>query len=219
MINYCYDEDIPKSKPKKCFRKNIPEILGYICAMSIGNPTLFMVILGATPPGRTIEQHDVFFGINQEIKSLKPDMYDFWNDAGQLHIDSYRAVTRIDNFEIKIVEKSVLSDQKLKLFFINLGGYLPKYPEEHHFKILVVAETMAEAVKKAKQTAFYNQYGFKGAESHIDDKHALDVDDMHKVTDLLPKHITEQYGIQITPLALTTEDDEWQVGYLKLGLR
>lgn len=176
-----------------------------------------MVILGATPPGRTIEQHDVFFGINQEIKLLKPDMYAFWPNGGQLHIDSYRSVTRVGNFEIKIVEKSSLPEQKLKLFFINLGGYLPKDPEEYHFKILVVAETMAEAVKKAKQTAFYKQYGFKGAESHIDDKHALDVDDMHKVTDLLPEHIKERYAIQITPLALNAEDDEWQVGYVKLG--
>lgn len=187
--------------------------------MSIENPTLFMVILGATPAGRTIEQHDVFFGINQEIKLLKPDMYAFWPDAGQLHIDSYRSVTQVDNFEIKIVEKSDLPEQKLNLFFINLGGYLHNDPEEYHFKILVVAETMAEAVKKAKKTAFYKQYGFKGAESHIDDKHALDVDDMHNVTDLLPQHIKEHYGIQITPLALKADDDEWHVGYVKLGPR
>lgn len=185
--------------------------------MTTNPPTLFMVILGATPPGRTIEQHDVFFGIGHDIKTLKPDMYTFWDNAGQLHIDSYRAVTRVDNFEIKIVEKNALAAQKQKLFFINLGGYLPKDPEEYHFKILVVAETMAEAVKKAKQTAFYKQYGFKGAESHIDDKHALDVDDMHKVTDLLPEHIKAKYALQITPLPIAEEDDAWQVGYVKLG--
>lgn len=185
--------------------------------MSIENPTLFMVILGATPPGRTIEQHDVFFGTGHEIKSLKNDMYDFWSNAGQLHIDSYRPVTRVDNFEIKIVEKNILSEQKLKLFFINLGGYLPEDPEEYHYKVLVVAQTMAEAVKKAKQTAFYKQYGFKGAESHIDDKYALDVDDMHNVIDLLPAYIKQQYAIQITPSLEPAEDDEWHVGYVKLG--
>lgn len=178
-----------------------------------------MVILGATPPGRTIEQHDVFFGTGHEIKQLKSDMYDFWPNAGQLHIDSYREIKRVEGFEIKMVEKSVLPPQKLKLFFLNLGGYLPKDPEEYHFKMLVVAETMADAVKKAKQTAFYKQYGFKGAESHIDDKYMLDVDDMHNVTDLLPVHITNKYSIQITPLAIEIADDEWQVGYVKLGPR
>ena len=187
--------------------------------MSTQNPTLYMAILGATPPGRTIEQHDVFFGTGHKIKDLKEDMYAFWPNGGQLHIDSYRAITVVENFEIKIVEKNSLAVQKLKLFFINLGGYLPKDPEEYHFKILVVAETMGEAVKKAKQTAFYKQYGFKGAESHVDDKHLLDVDDMHKVDDLFADHIKQRYAIQITPLAQPAEEDAWQVGYVKLGSR
>lgn len=183
--------------------------------MSTLHPTLFMAVLGATPPGRTTEQHDIFFGINHDIKSLKKDMYVFWPDAGQLHIDSYRAVTRVGGYEIKISEKKPDTGD-LKLFFLNLGGYRPGDMEEYHYKILVVAKKMAQAIKVAKKTAFYKEYGFKGAESHIDEKYALDVDDMHKVEDLLPASVKERYSIEIVP-TLDTYEDELLVGYVKLG--
>lgn len=175
-----------------------------------------MVMLGAAPPGRTVEQHDIFFGIGKNVKALKKDIYNFWPDAGQLHIDSWRAITKVDDFVIKIVPKAEATPQELKLFFLNLGGYLPNDLEEYHYKILVVAKTMGKAIKAAKQTAFYKQYGFKGAESHIDEKYALDIDDMHKVEDLLPQHLKELYQIQITP-ALGEPEDELHAGYVKLG--
>lgn len=175
-----------------------------------------MALLGATPPGRSIEQHDIFFGIGHEIKALKPDMYAFWQNSGGLHIDSWRKVTRVNDFAVKIVEKQYATAQDVHLFFLNLGGYRPGDLEEHHYKILVVAKTMADAVKAAKQTAFYKTYGFKGAESHIDEKYALDVDDMHKVEDLLPPHLKERYRIELTP-ALTEPEDELHIGYVKLG--
>lgn len=176
-----------------------------------------MVMLGATPPGRTTEQHDIFFGIGPDIKALKKDIYAFWPDAGQLHIDSWRAVTKVSDYIIKIIPKSEVP-QNTKLFFLNLGGYRPGDLEEYHYKVLAVARTMGTAIKAAKQTAFYKQCGFKGAESHIDEKYALDVDDMHKVEDLLPEYLKQQYHIQISP-ALGEPEDELHVGYVKLGAR
>jgi len=184
--------------------------------MSTKEPTLFMAILGATPPGRSTEQHDVYFGIGNNIKALKGDLYAFWPDAGQLHIDSWRAVTTVGNFDIKIVPKSESAPQDEKLFFLNLGGYKPGDPEEYHYKVLVVAKKLSQAIKAAKQTAFYKQYDFKGAESHIDQQYALDVDDMHNVEDLLSPGLKEKHHIQITPSAFSIED-ELHVGYVKLG--
>lgn len=175
-----------------------------------------MAVLGATPPGRTTEQHDIFFGISHTVKALKKDIYTFWPDAGQLHIDSWRAVTKVGDYTIKIIPKREAVPQAEKLFFLNLGGYRPGDLEEYHHKVLVVALTMGKAIKAAKQTAFYKEYGFKGAESHIDEKYALDVDDMHKVEDLLPDHIKEKYQIHISP-ALFEPEDELHIGYVKLG--
>lgn len=182
-----------------------------------GNPTLYMVLLGATPPGRLTEQHDIFFGIGTDVKLLKTDMYAFWHNGGQLHIDSWREVTKVGGYNINIVPKEIFTQTEEKLFFLNLGGYKPGDIEEYHYKMLVVAKTMAEAVKAAKQTTFYKHYGFKGAESHIDEKYALDVDDMHKVEDILPERLKTQYSIAITPSDSLTTEDKLHIGYVKLG--
>ena len=67
---------------------------------------LFYIILGATPKGRNIEQHDVFFGIGESLKDLIPAMKTFWPEAkGKIHIDCYQEVKFADGFEVKIVEK------------------------------------------------------------------------------------------------------------------
>ena len=65
-------------------------------------PKLFMLILGATPKGRHIEQHDIFFGIADEIKALIPNIIDAWKEAnGNIHIDAWREVTFVDGHSIK----------------------------------------------------------------------------------------------------------------------
>lgn len=182
----------------------------------INTPTLYMVLLGCTPPGRLTEQHDIFFGAGNSVTELKQEMYAFWPNGGQLHVDSWRPVTYVDGYKISIVPRQEAVEQTEKLFFVNLGGYKPGELEEYHYKMLIVAPTMAKAVRASKRTVFYKHYGFKGAESHIDEKYGVDVDDMHKVEDILPSYFKEKYHIQITKTDETTED-ELHIGYLKLG--
>ncbi|MGV3461038.1 MAG: DUF1543 domain-containing protein [Flavobacterium sp.] len=180
------------------------------------NLKLYMVLLGCTPTGRLTEQHDIFFGIATSLKEMKADMYAFWPDGGQLHIDSWREVTHVDGHKITVIPKAEAEPSAKKLFFLNLGGYKPNDLEEYHYKLLAVGEKMSVAIKKSKQTAFYKHYGFKGAESHVDEKYGLDVDDMHKVDDVLAWHLREQYHIHITPDENGIED-ELHIGYVKLG--
>ncbi|WP_235894418.1 DUF1543 domain-containing protein [Flavobacterium zepuense] len=179
---------------------------------------LYMVLLGCTPNGRLTEQHDIFFGIGESVLGLKADMYAFWPDGGQLHVDSWREVTHINGYNVAIVPKSEAVDAKEKLFFLNLGGYKPGEFEEYHYKALIVAPSMGLAIRQSKKTTFYKHYGFKGAESHIDEKYGLDVDDMHKVEDILPAHLKDKYHIAITKTD-TVFEDELHIGYLKLGKR
>lgn len=176
---------------------------------------LYMAILGCTPPTRLTEQHDVFFGIGTSINELVPDMYAFWPDGGQLHVDSWREVTYVNGYKISIIPKTVEANDD-RLFFLNLGGYRPGDLEEYHYKLLTVAPVMARAIKEAMRTTFYKHYGFKGAESHIDEKYALDVDDMHNVADILAPHLKEKYSLYITKTAAIHKEDELHVGYLKL---
>ena len=181
---------------------------------------LYMVLLGCTPKGRLTEQHDIFFGIGTSLEELVPDMYRFWPDSGKLHVDSWREVTKVGDYAITVHEKTTEAEtnkQNEKLFFINLGGYKPGDFEEYHYKQLVVAESMGAAVKSAKNTSFYKHYGFEGAVSHIDDKYALDADDLHNVEDVLPNAVKERYTINITPLTTPIDEDKQHIGYLKLG--
>lgn len=178
---------------------------------------LFMAILGCRPAGRHTEQHDIFFGIATEIKELIPAMYEYWPEANKkIHVDAWREVTQVDGFEIKIIsaeEKKVA--ESTKLFFINLGGYKPGEFEEYHYKMLVAAPNKGEAITASKKTAFYKHTGFKGAESHVDDKYGVDVDDLYEIQDILPEAIKKQYSLQLVKVAVAKED-ELNIGYFPL---
>lgn len=177
---------------------------------------LYMIMLGCTPKGRFTEQHDIFFGIGSSLKELIPDMNAFWPEAkGRIHIDAWQKATCIDDFKIEVVSKEAKLNQEEQLFFLNLGGYKEGEFEEYHYKVLVVARTKAEAIKKAKQTTFYKHCGFKGAESHIDDKYGVDVDDIHNIEDILSDKFKSQYRLKITKTNAISEDEK-HIGYLKL---
>lgn len=180
------------------------------------NLTLFMVMLGATPPGRLTEQHDIFFGIGLNLKELVPDMKDFWPEAkGRIHIDAWRKVTYVDGFTIDVVARAENSITSEKLFFINLGGYKENEFEEFHYKVITVAQNKAEAIKKAKATSFYKHCGFKGATSHIDDKYGVDVDDIHEIEDILSPQFKEKFQLKITK-SESNQADVLEIGYVKI---
>lgn len=170
-------------------------------------------MLGATPPGRLTEQHDIFFGIGTSLKDLVPQMKAFWPGV-RIHIDAWREVTRVGDFRIEIRDRNPESHAP-HLFFINLGGYRPGEFEEYHYKVLAVADTMAAASKQAKSTHFYKHVGFKGAESHIDDKYGLDVDDIYNVADILPQHDKQRFSLHFTR-ADEAPEDELHIGYVRI---
>lgn len=45
---------------------------------------LWMIKLGATPPGRFIEQHDVFFGFAEQLSDLVADL-DFFGQKPKIN--------------------------------------------------------------------------------------------------------------------------------------
>lgn len=179
---------------------------------------LFMVLLGCTPKGRYTEQHDVFFGIGKDLKSMVPDMIDFWPEAkGKIHIDAWQEVTQVGNFEVKIVaqqDKTELCSERI--FFLNLGGYQKNVFEELHYKFLLAVSSKAEAIKAAKQTDFYKQMSFgKAGLSHIDDHYGVDVDDVFDIEDVLSEKMKAMYAIQLHKTT-TLKTDEMNLGYLPI---
>ena len=177
---------------------------------------LYMVILGCRPAGRLVEQHDVFFGIAPSLKALIPAMKRAWPEAkGVMHIDAWRRVTQVGNFNIQVQSGAAQQPGTHALFFINLGGYKPGEFEEFHYKLLAVGANKAMAIQQAKQTAFYKHTGFKGAESHVDDKYGVDVDVVHEIQDILPEEFKSQYHLMISEGA--ADEDVLNIGYYKLA--
>ena len=180
---------------------------------------LYMLMLGCTPVGRFTEQHDIFFGIGRSLKDLIPQIKKFWPEAkGKLHIDCWREVTVVNEFSIEVIAvNSPKTTNVAQLFFINLGGYKENEFEEYHYKMLAVANKLALATKKSKSTAFYKHFGFKGAESHLDEKYGIDIDDSYKVADMLPEESKALYALQITKSEVELQEDELHIGYVKLS--
>jgi hypothetical protein len=178
---------------------------------------LFMVLLGAIPGGRNTEQHDVFFGIAENLFALKKDLVDFWPEASDsLHIDASREVNVVDGFKVSVVPAGDVSPSETKLFFLNLGGYREKEFDEFHFKMLVAAKDKGAAIKKAKETVFYKHYNVKGAESHIDEKYGIDVDDVYLIEDILTEKYKKEYQVILEPNPGYFEDTI-NLGYLLLS--
>ncbi len=135
--------------------------------------------------------------------------------ADKMLADNIFAEDRVDN---------KLDNQGKQLYFVNLGGYLPGQFEEFHHKTLVIAETLGKATAQVKKTAFYQDYTFDNvdtaksgvATSHVDDKHQLDLDDIHCVADLLPNDV----ALTIQPLTEPEKNqlpyDALHIGYLSL---
>lgn len=179
-----------------------------------------MMLLGASPRGRNIEQHDIFFGIAGSISELIPAINAFWPEAkGKLHIDAWRAVTLVDGYSVKVLDESEADESvhsSAQLFFINLGGYKQNEFEEFHYKMIVAAPGKGEAVMKAKKTAFFRHTGFKGANSHIDDKYGVDVDDVFEIKDILPDATKQRYRLSLQPASPGQQEDQLHLGYFKL---
>lgn len=176
-----------------------------------------MIMMGCNIVGRVTEQHDIYFGVATKVKDLSAQLAVFWPEAaGKFHIDAWREVTVVENYLIEVVERTQENSNKLNLYFLNLGGYKAGNFDEYHFKMLTVASNISTAVKSAKESAFYKEFDFKGAVSHIDEKYGVDIDDAHKVADLLSDQTKQLYSLKITALTEPRAEDVFHIGYLKV---
>jgi len=178
---------------------------------------LFMILLGSKAPKRNVEQHDYFFGIAETIKELVTEMKSFWPEAGSsLHVDGWRIVNHVDGYAVKVVPRTVdTMEIPEKLFFINLGGYQSNKLSEQHYTVLTVQSDRAVAVQESKKTVFYKTNTLKGANSHIDEKYGIDVDDIYKVEEILSDAFKQRYHIQLIP-SQDLPEDEVILGYFKM---
>jgi hypothetical protein len=76
---------------------------------------------------------------------------------------------------------------------------------------------MSEIIRRVKKTDFYKTMGFQNAESHIDDKYGVDIDDIFKVSDILPQEMKEKYSIVLEKTDVENQENYTFIGYLALS--
>jgi hypothetical protein len=66
------------------------------------------------------------------------------------------------------------------------------------------------------QKLWLKHTGFKGANSHIDDKYGVDVDDVFEIKEILSADLKQKFSIWVEKTNEQATEDELHLGYFKL---
>lgn len=148
---------------------------------------LLIVMLGGKHPRAKIEVHDVVFAVADSLEAAYPQLRDGWFASPKgLHIDSWMMVDGVDGWKVELSHLAPAPDEQ-RLYFINLGGYVPgSFGEAHHYG-LVVARSSQEAKRKGQQ-----QMLSLWSQGHTDG--VLDIDDCLPVDQVQGRYIHLQPG-------------------------
>lgn len=109
---------------------------------------LFVVMLGGRHPHAHVELHDVVFALGRCLDDTHEQLRAQWFGAPEgLHIDSWLEVEGVDGWQLRLSDTPAPADAP-KLYFVNLGGYVPGVFGEAHRYRLVVAADAVEAKRK-----------------------------------------------------------------------
>jgi hypothetical protein len=104
----------------------------------------------------------------------------WFGDPLRLHIDSWIELQAVDGYRISLHPEPPATGNKL--FFINLGAYLPGQFTEVHANAFVVATSEGEVKQRAKAELL------RGAQSvHTDDLY--DIDDCLEIAEVDGQHV------------------------------
>jgi hypothetical protein len=142
---------------------------------------LFAVYLGGRAPRCNTELHDVVFVAGDTIESTYESLMDKWfGDPQRMHLDSWIELRVVDGHAVGLSPKKAPAGKRL--YFINLGAYLPGQFTEVHANAFVVAESEAQVKARAKRDLL------RGMDSvHTDDLY--DVDDCLEISEVDGLHV------------------------------
>jgi len=111
---------------------------------------LHVFMLGGRHARARIEVHDVAFANVERIEDAYPQLRrDWFGEAKGLHVDGWLAVDGVEDYRVAFGDAAPAADEP-RLFFVNLGGYVPGALGEAHDYLLLVAPDLAAARRKAK---------------------------------------------------------------------
>jgi hypothetical protein len=142
---------------------------------------LLSVYLGGRAPRCNTELHDVVFVVGPSVEATYEQLMDKWfGDPLRLHIDSWIELRVVDGQ--RVVLRRTPASQPQRLYFINLGAYLPGQFTELHANAFVVAAGEEEVKLRAKKELL------RGTQSvHTDDLY--DIDDCLEIAEVDGYHI------------------------------
>jgi hypothetical protein len=109
---------------------------------------LFVIYIGGKTSQSLIELHDMRFVVAENIEETYEELKrSWWGVPESLHLDCWGVLEAADGYKIDITETPV--DSSKKLFFVNLGAYSPREFTEIHRNVFLVAESEAEAKRRA----------------------------------------------------------------------
>lgn len=111
---------------------------------------LHVFMLGGRHARARIEVHDVAFANVDRVEDAYPQLRaDWFGQAKGLHVDGWLAVDGVEGHQVRFGDAAPAPGAP-RLFFVNLGGYVPRSLGEAHDYQLLVARDIAEAKSKAK---------------------------------------------------------------------
>lgn len=165
---------------------------------------LFAIYVGGEVEGGNIEVHDMRFVVAPSLKATYPELVEqWWGKPQSLHIDCWAEITHADGYDVTL--RSDPFDGPLRLYYVNMGGYDKSQFTELHQNLFVVAETVAEAKRRAK-----------AAISNWDQPHR---DEMYEADQMLCLSNAPQANrlhIHLTPTA-TVQPLKFSCRYVRIG--
>ena len=148
---------------------------------------LFAIYVGGEVQGGNIEVHDMRFVMATSLKETYPELVrQWWGTPKSLHIDCWAELTHADGYDVSLRPEPFA--ERLRLYYVNMGGYEKSQFTELHRNLFVVAENITAAKRRAK--AAINGWD----QPHRDDIYAAD--QIFCLNDHLPE---KRLHIHLTP--------------------
>lgn len=115
-------------------------------------PGLHLFYLGGNAGKSNIEVHDIQFAAVDQPEQAWGMLRESWfGDKDKVHLDGYMRIDWADGYDVLLAEEAAEAGGP-RLFFVNVGGYLPGLLAEQHDFALFVAPDASSAKARALET-------------------------------------------------------------------
>ena len=154
---------------------------------------LFAVLVGCTPKGRNIEQHDMFFGVGSTLEDLLDDIKLCWHKTALDELS--RAVKKL----LPGIDKGALQTELLKSFSLRDKVHIDAWTMVQHvdgYKIRIQPKSEAQSNNEQK-LYFINLGGYR--ENEFEEYHKKLFVVATKISEALEKVKTHDFMKEFSP--------------------